>query len=290
MSLNELIQQGWAKHHSATGEVAALLEEGVNLVEDSKGAANFMNLVSHCIGGHLNNRARALSLCEAAFARIEGEPEPPAALYLAVARRLGGDEAGAQQMQQKLGDDDAALVRVNMLVAEGHMNGNDWTNTVALYEETLTTAEGLAEGNSAERVCAVVSNNIASALLEVDERTEAQNAVMERAAHAGKLFWGRVGNWVNSERADYLLALVYNELGQSDKGRAFAEAGLKTIEEAEGEENVDEAFLHLARARACRDGGDSEAHTASIERAKALAADFDEGLTSWFEGELAKSI
>lgn len=289
MTLSELIQDGWAKHHSETEAVARRLEAGVDLVEDSQGAAQLMNLANHCIGGHLKDRKRALSVCEAAFSKV-ADPEPPAALYLAVARRLGGDEPGAAEMQAQLGDDDAALVRVNMLVAEGHINGGEWERAAAIYERTLTQAEALDEGHAAERATAVVSNNIASELLEVEGRSEQQNALMERAAHASKTFWSRVGSWVNRERGDYLLSLVYTALGKPKEGRAYAEAGLKTIEEADGEERVDEAFLHLARARACRDAGDTNAHRASIARANELAADFESGLVSWFEGELAKSV
>ena len=290
MTLSELIQDGWAKHHTETEGVATRLEAGVDLIEDSQGAAQLMNLANHCIGGHLKDRARALRVCETAFAKVAENPEPPAALYLAVARRLGGDEAGAAALQTHLGDDEAVPVRVNMLVAEGHMHAADWDQAESLYAQALTTAEGLPEGHGAERATAVVSNNIASELMELKERTTAQDALMEQAALASKEFWSRVGTWVNQERGDYLLSLVYTALGQPDQGRAYAEQGLKTIEEADGEEKVDEAFLHLARARACRDVDDTAAHRASITRAKALAADFDEGLVAWFEGELAKSV
>lgn len=288
MSLDELIQQGWAKHHSETEAVAARLEAGVDLVADPDGAAKFMHLVNHCVGGHLKDRARALTICEGAMSRLDGEPEGKPALQLAVARRLGGDEPGAQALQARLGDDDGALVQVNMLVAEGHMNAGDWDQADALYRETLVVALALPAGHSGERTVGVVSNNIASELLEAEQRTRAQDSLMLDAAEASRTFWLRVGTWVHDERADYLLSLVHTAVGQHADGRRFADRGLQTIAD-NGDESVDEAFLHLARARACRDGGDAEAQQASLARAKTLAADFDPGLVSWFEGEWAKS-
>lgn len=111
---------------------------------------------------------------------------------------------------------------------------------------------------------------------------------MERAANASRLFWLRVGNWVNDERADYLLSLVHTALGRADDGRAFAERGLQTIAD-NGEEKVDEAFLHLACARAGRTQGDDAAHGESLARADALAAGFDAGLKDWFAGQRVKA-
>ena len=290
MELNALIQEGWAQHHQDAAGVAKRLTDRVGLVADSEGAAKFMNLVNHCIGGHLKDRERARALCEAAARRLSTDVEPAAALYLAVARRLVGDEDGAREMQARLGEDEPARIRVDMLVCEGHMNEGDWPRAQALYETTLATAEALAPGHEAERAVAVVSNNVASELLELPSRTPPQDAFMERAALAAHMFWSRIGTWINSERADYLLSMVYTALHAPDKGLHFAERGLQTIADADGEEPVDEAFLHLARARACRDSGNQREHKASLARAKELATGFDEGLRSWFDGELAKSL
>jgi hypothetical protein len=289
MTLEELIQQGWADHDTKTPEVADRLEANLDLVTDASGGAAVMNLAIHAVGAHLGDHARARRLCESVVERLGDDAEGPAFLYLAVARRLAGDEDGSAAAAEKLGDDPANEVRIGMLVAEGHMHAGDWDGAVALYADALGTAESLPEGHAGERAAAVVSNNIASELLERKGRTAAQDALMEKAAHAARTYWTRVGDWTNDERADYLLSLVHTSLGRAKEGRQYADRGLATIA-ANGEEKVDQAFLYLARARACRDLGATQQHADALTHARSLAAEFgDAGLTEWFEGELAKS-
>ncbi|MDJ0974898.1 MAG: hypothetical protein QNJ98_10600 [Planctomycetota bacterium] len=290
MSLNELIQQGWGAHADKTAEVADKLEAGIDLVEDAQGAAGFMNLVNHTIGDHLGDRARALRINEAAAARVGETDATPHWLQLAVSRHLADDANGAKEVEAKLGDDASVAIRVGMLVAQGRMHAGDWDAAATLYGQNLAAAEALPEGNGAERAVAVVSNNMASEVLAMDTFNEAQGALMAKAADAARTFWLRVGNWVNDERSDYLLSGVNHKLGKHEDARVHAERALQTIAD-NGEEKVDEAFLHLARAAACRGLGDEEAYAASIDTAKTLAAGFDNaGLTSWFEEELAKVV
>ncbi len=290
MTFQELIQQGWADHDSKTAEVADRLEQNVGLVEDGNSAAAFMNLTIHAIGDHLGDRARAASLCEAALKQAGDEPGPGPFLFLAVSRRLAGDDAGADAAQANLGDDPAVPVRVGMLVAQGLMHAGDWDAAAALYSAQIATANALDAGHAGENACAVVSNNVAGELLQLDARTPAQDALMEQAAQNARTYWLRVGTWVNDERADYTLACVYNVLGRAQKGLEHADRGLATIAAGDGEEKVDEAFLHLERAKAYRGMGDDEAHAAALGVADGLAAGFDnDGLTSWFQEERAKA-
>jgi hypothetical protein len=288
-TLDELIQGGWADHAEKTAEVADRLEEGLALVTDGKGAAGFMNLVNHAVGDHLGERERATRICEAVVAQLGADAGADAHVYLAVARHLAGDAEGAAEAERKAGIDPAGKVRVDMLVAQGRMHAGDWDAAAALYADTLARSGALPEGHAGERSTAVVSNNIASEALQLETRTDAQAALMKQAADAARTYWGRIGTWVNDMRSDYLLSLVHTALGQPAKGREHAERGLATIA-ANGEEKVDEAFLHLARARACRDAGDAGEQAASIEKAEALAAGFEEGwLTDWYGKELAKA-
>ena len=93
----------------------------------------------------------------------------------------------------------------------------------------------------------------------------------------------------NSERADYLLATVYNALGRGPEAREYARRGLKTIA-TNGEARVDQAFLELALAKACKLAGEREEQSLAILRATALADEFgDEGLFNWFNNELKKA-
>lgn len=287
--MQTLIQQGWADHADKTAAVADRLEAAILDVGSAEDAAGFMNLVNHAIGDYLGDRARALRINSAVFAHLDDAEATTPLIYLAVAHRLAGDNDGAVRTEAQIGTDPATAVRVNMLVAQGHMHAQDWDTATALYSETLKAADALPAGHAGERSAAIVSNNIASEILNLEARTDLQANLMEHAAHAAHTYWSRIGTWVNSERADYLLATVHNELGRPDDALTYADRALATIQ-ANGDEPVDQAFLCLARARAFRDLGQDEARAKALAEAEALAAAFaSDGLKSWFADELAKA-
>lgn len=283
VTLDELLDAGWADHDSATAAVSERLEANVALVIDADGAARFMHLANHAVGDHGGDRARALRLCRAAVVRAGAEPGTAALVQLAVACTMAGDAAGAGEAQRLVGEAEAIAVRVALLVAQSHMHAGRWDLAGPMYVDAIARAEALPPGHEAERAAAAVSNNLASELLERATRTPEQDAWMDRAAHAARTFWLRIGNWVNDERADYLRSMVHTALGRPAEGRACAERGLATIA-ANGNEPVDEAFLHVARARACRDLDEPGAHAASMISAQALAAEFDADLLRAFDG------
>lgn len=290
MALNDIIAQGWARHDKETAEVSTELEAAVELIEptDADGAAGFMNLASHTIGDHGEDRARAMRLCEAALARLSDYGNKSPWLQVAVARHLAGEEEAAQAAENELGETATGQVRVRLLVAQGKSHEGDWESAAALYNDCVHVAESLEEGHEAERAVAVVSNNLASALLNVEGRSATQDELMERAALTARKYWLRIGDWTHDERADYLLALACNELGRAEEAREFARRALKTIA-TNGEQAVDQAFLELAQAKACKMLGDKDGHELAILRAQALSDEFgNEDLFRWFESTLAK--
>ena len=106
---------------------------------------------------------------------------------------------------------------------------------------------------------------------------------LELCALASHRFWYRAGGWVEQERSEYLLALTYNALGRFEQAEAAASRALNIIE-ANGEERVDRAFIHVEAARAARKLGKQEASENSLEIANRLASEFNEdGLREWFD-------
>jgi hypothetical protein len=292
MTLDELVQRGWSAHEAKTDEVADSLEANVGLVLDDEGAVKFMNLANHCIGDHAGDRARARRVCEKVLLEMGGDCGAGPWLYLAVARHLADDASAAGDAEERAGvaEDRSVWVRINLLVAQGLVHAGRWDAATTIYWASIAVSESLEQGHTAERASAVVSNNIASQLLELSDRTDDQTQLMERAAEAARAFWLRVGTWVNDARADYLLSLVRTNLGDPAKGREHAVRGLATMGAADGDEPVDRAFLHLAHARACRTDDDAAGHAASLAQAETLAADFEgEGLQTWFASELEKA-
>ena len=84
------------------------------------------------------------------------------------------------------------------------------------------------------------------------------------------------------ERADYLVALCANRLGKWQQAHKAASRGLAIIA-ANGEEDIDRAFLLLALARSCQGlGKTAEAEQARSE-ARSLAQNFDKEIRAWFD-------
>ena len=290
MNLKQLIEKSWARHEVETEAVATELEENLGLIDatDSEGAGEFMQLANHAVGDHGADRARALRICEAASGKLTERSSKSPWLHLAVARHLAGDEAAAQAAEAELGEGAVGQIQVRLLVAQGKSHEKQWGESAALYYGCLESSDSLDAGHGAEQATAIASNNIASALLHAKDRDEQQSQLMERAAQAAHKYWMRVGEWVQHERADYLLALVHNSLGRYEEAKAFAERGLKTIAD-NGEQKVDQAFIYLTVAEACAKLGDTETHQLSILNARALSDQFgDDDILHWFEDELAK--
>ena len=290
MDVDALVSQGWSDHPKDPAGVATRLEQHIELVRDGDGAAKYMHLVNHVLGDHLGRREDATQLCEDAMRRAGDDPGESPYVHLAVARTMSGDGDGAEAAIEVLGGDLPQRVRVGLLVAQSHANAGAFEDAARIYDEQMALGAELPDGHSAERSFAIVSNNIANEILNEAPRSPTNDALMERAAHAAHTYWCRVGTWVNDERADYLLALVHNKLGRHEEARTFADRALATIADADGEEKVDEAFIHLARAAACRDLGAADDQAASIAEAERLAEGFDgPGLDEWFQEELAKA-
>ena len=244
MTFDDLIASGWSDHDRDTPGVAARLEQGAGLVSDAGQAAKFTRLVTHAVGQHLKDWPRAGRICSAVVERFSPDDAlAPALGDLAVAHYLSGQIVPALRTEARAlaaagPGAQGALVKIRMLVAEALSAEGRTEEALALYRAALDLSGPPGAAHGAERTIAVVSNNIASALLERPARSGEEDEFMTRAAEAARAFWLKAGDWRNDERSDYLLALVANARGRPEEAIAFAERGLATIE-ANGEERVD---------------------------------------------------
>lgn len=150
----------------------------------------------------------------------------------------------------------------------------------------LAEATADADAGMLQAPIAAALNNIVSALLDAPDldRTDAPSrAALREGADACRRRWRRAGSWLNHERADYLVALCRNALGEWAEAAAAARHGLDTIA-ANGSEDVDRAFLLLELARAQQALGYCGEAAGNRETAHEIAAAFDEpGLREWFD-------
>ena len=79
------------------------------------------------------------------------------------------------------------------------------------------------------RALAVAANNLASSLEERSTRSAGERELMILAAQTARHYWGRAGGWLETERAEYRLAMSWVQAGDparrsnaSSAGRAWA--------------------------------------------------------------------
>jgi DNA-binding transcriptional MerR regulator len=151
-----------------------------------------------------------------------------------------------------------------------------WLNRAIDHEEPIMTTTAPASVDAAtHRQLAVDLFNHVWTLLEMPDRTPAQNDEMLHAAHASRHHWGVVGTPENRGRGEWQCSRVYAILGRAEPALWHGRRYLALCEE-HGIADWDLAFAHEAIARALAVAGDREGARAEVARARELAADIAE--------------
>jgi len=275
-------------HDSEPAMVATALK---GLADDGVSASDlpcYAWLVNHVIGEEADDWAQALDL----HRRTAGDSAHTAVLrHWAAAALLGGAAVESWTAEARLAEVSgatAAQARVAVrLCAMQH--GIKAATPREIAQALLPCVEEIEAWPAFGPLASLLAgslNNVASTLL--DRAASPVGDVLVRralpaAAQACRRLWHEAGNWMNQERADYLVALCSNKVGDWDTARGAAESGLATIA-ANGSEDVDRAFLLLELGRAWRGLGDPERSESARAEAMALADEFSEpGLREWFD-------
>jgi len=126
-------------------------------------------------------------------------------------------------------------------------------------------------------------------LLELEDRTPAQDDEMVDTAHASAYHWRHVGHVANSSRAHWLMSRVYATLGRGEPSLHHARRAVAILEGGgEGVEDWDFPSAAEAMARALAVSGDlagaAEWKAKAVEAAGAIAGEEDRRV---IEGDLA---
>lgn len=122
-----------------------------------------------------------------------------------------------------------------------------------------------------ERKLAAALFNEVWRLMQLPERTEAQDAAMQHGAHASCYHWMVVGEPVNRARGEWQVSRVYTVLGQPEAAYLHAQKVLD-ICQREGIGDFDLAFAYEALARASALGGDTQAAQGWAAQAREASA------------------
>jgi hypothetical protein len=142
-------------------------------------------------------------------------------------------------------------------------------------DELAFAAHDLAAGRETERAEAVRLFNHTWGLLDLPERSRAEDFDMVHAAHASRWHWGRVGGPQEWAIGEWQCSRVYAVLARPEPALAHARRCLELCEEHRLDGFI-VASAHEALARAQFVAGDLGAARAERALAAALAAALDD--------------
>ncbi len=125
------------------------------------------------------------------------------------------------------------------------------------------------------RALAVGLYNRTMDLLQVPDRTAAQDDDLIHAAHASRHHWGEVGSPLNLARGEWLCSRVYATLGRGEPALWHARRCLELLEgpASADREDWDLAAAYEAMARALATAGDEPGRDAWLGRAREALGD-----------------
>jgi hypothetical protein len=274
MPFEQFLEQAWVDHGDRPEEVAQRLEQGYALIESPAQIAPFARILAHVDGEHLARWAGGAARLERLRTHAQWSDDGEGATVvrrLVAALTLGGGD-----------DPDVALdaadrahahaVAAAALAAQGRRQ-----DAIRHFRAARADARlGLADGDPAIRALAVTSNNLASTLEELDSRDADETTVMLDAARASREYWARAGGWLETERAEYMLAKCHLAAGDA-QGALFHARQCAAICERNDADPFERFFAQGVRALAHRALGDAsqfaEAKAAALAHHEALPVD-----------------
>ncbi len=284
MDFKTFIDRAWDEHATDPAAVAARLGDGRALVADEAQLNQLMNLAHHLHGEHLGAWAQGIAFIEglaALPAFVAGGPSGEAQRRALASLRLSGGEAAALDA---LADSDR--VRVGAMAA-ANIAERDTARADRLLRDALELAQraGLPEADPMHRALAVTGNNLACTLEEKPARSADERALMILAAQTARHHWAIAGTWLETERAEYRLAMTWLQAGDPALARRHAQACLEIVEANQGAA-LERFFGWEALGRVERAAANTAGHAQALARAGEAFAELDEGDKAWCAGAL----
>lgn len=276
-ALQRLLDDGWNYHDRESERLAGELEAAADDGIPATVLNPFLLLATHTIGEHLGDWARALRLGRRVLDSRTPTPETAKAWgRVYVAAMFAGDPIEAANLELAslgaVGDDfGATLLDMRFMLVSALISAKRAPEGARIFRSAADLVAQIRPSPLLECTIAVAGNNLGWDLYEKPARTADEDSLMRLCAGMSLESWRRCGNWINSEQALYLNALVANATGDPASGLAHADEALEIIA-ANGERPLDAALLQLARAVSLAALGSDSASALAIGAADAAAA------------------
>jgi hypothetical protein len=279
MDLKTFVADGWRDHADDARGVADRLADGLALVTDEAQIPTLLGLASHVFGDHLGAWReglaffdRASSLPSFAVDGTSGQTLRRCTASLALAGDIEDARPGLPVSDR---------IRVAAMAAASLVD-HDVARATTLFTEALEQARsaGLAAADPANRALAVAGNNLASTLEQKVDRSAVDRDLMILAAQAARRYWEIAGTWLETERAEYRLAMTWMQAGDMAQAREHAQACLEIVE-ANGNVALEAFFGWEALGRVERAAGNRTGHAHSLAAAARAFEGIDAGDQGW---------
>ncbi len=287
MDFDAFIDQAWTDHADDAAAVAARLQaEGLALVSQTTQLPAMAHLAHHVFGAHLARWQEGIDFQQALAAlpcgargRTDARATAPHVRALPRAGGVGDPRRGAGASER---------IRLTAMAAN-HLAEHDATRAATLLKEALAMAEtaGLPDGDPYHRALAIAGNNTASTLEEKPTRTAEEKRLMILAAQAGRRHWAIAGTWLETERAEYRLAMSWLKADDTTQARQHAQNCLEIVK-AHDDVALEAFFGWEALGQVERAAGNSTGHAQAVAQAEAAFARLADSDKCWCQASLDK--
>jgi hypothetical protein len=288
MDFKTFIDKAWEDHAGDPHAVAQNLCQGAALVSDESQLVQLTGLAHHVYGEHLGQwlegSAFLQSLTELAPYAADGDSGGAVRRSLAslALSQAEGHDAGLTGLSL------SERIRVGAMAA-ANLAERDTPRALGLFQGALDQAResDIGASDPMNPALAATANNLACTLEEKKGRSQQERELMIAAAHAARLYWERAGTWLQTERAEYRLAMTWLQAGDAAKARDHARSCLALIEANDGPA-LERFFGWEAMGMAEREGGNAAGHSRALANASKAFAELGESDKAWCAATLAK--
>lgn len=287
MDFDRFIDQAWTDHATDSAAVAARLQaDGPALVSESRQLSSMAHLAHHVFGSHLalwqdgihfQQTLAALPCCASGSAEAQAIARHVSALRLAGG--LGDDRPAASASER---------IRLTAIAANS-LTEHEAARAATLLEEALAMAEtaGLPDTDPFHRALAIAGNNMASTLEEKPSLSADDRRLMILAAQTGRRHWAIAGTWLETERAEYRLAMSWLKAGDTAQARQHAQNCLEIVH-AHEDPALEAFFGWEALGVVERAAGNATGHGHAVAQAETAFARLAESDQGWCRASLDK--
>jgi hypothetical protein len=285
--LETFINDGWQQHADDAAGVALSLPSALDRVRDEAGLISLAQLAHHVYGEHLAAWSDGLKFL-AALGRLpafDGQgTSGQTLLRLRASLALAAGEGDARSTLTA-----SDRIRVGAMAAAS-LAGHDTARATTLFQEALEEARSadLPASDPMNRSLAVTGNNLASTLEEKAGRSAGERELMILAARTGRHYWERAGTWLETERAEYRLAMTWLQAGDPAQARHHAQCCLEIVSAQAEPPALERFFAWEALGVVERAAGNSTGHAHALTQARSVFDELAEDDRGWCGSSLEK--